>query len=136
MHLVKHLFIRLCFSLDSHLLHFVIFNVQAFHLFHTSCLIHWILLCEVEIITNQPEAPTVKRRSRRKTVANEVQKDSELKALRTPIYSVICPECQGTGMIVEGNELEKPSVPLSKVCSLQDGFLYLIKLSYFLVQYY
>lgn len=78
----------------------------------------------------------MKRRSRRKTVANEVQKDSELKALRTPIYSVICPECQGTGMIVEGNELEKPSVPLSKVCSLQDGFLYLIKLSYFLVQYY
>lgn len=100
--------------------------MQAFHVFHTSCLIHWILLCEVEILTNQPEAPTVKRRSRRKTVAkgNEVQKDSEMQGLRTPIYSVICPECQGTGMIVEGDELEKPTVPLSKVCSLQDLFLF------------
>lgn len=93
--------------------------MQAFHVFHTSCLIHWILLCEIEIITNQSDAPIVRRRTRRKTAAkcNEVQKDGEM-ALRTPICSVICPECQGTGRIVEGDELEKPTVPLSKVCNL------------------
>lgn len=111
--------------------------MQAFHVFHTSCLIHWILLCEIEIITNQSDAPTARRRTRRKSAAkiNEVQKDGEMKVLRTPICSVICPECQGTGKIVEGDELEKPTVPLSKVCSLQNGFLFFTKRSSFCAQY-
>ncbi|KAF3444149.1 hypothetical protein FNV43_RR13839 [Rhamnella rubrinervis] len=97
----------------------------AFHVFHTSCLIHWILLCEIEIISNKSDAPIVRQRTRRKTAAkrNEVQKDGEMKALRTPICSVICPECQGTGRIVGGDELEEPTVPLSKM------FKYKIKVS-------
>lgn len=94
----------------------ILFYMQAFHLFHTSCLIHWVLLCELEAISNQPEAPKVKRRSRRKTASKgkEVQKDDEMKASRAPINCVICPECQGTGTVVDGDD-EKPSVPLSKV---------------------
>ncbi|XP_024023416.1 uncharacterized protein LOC21394829 [Morus notabilis] len=96
----------------------------AFHLFHTSCLIHWVLLCEVEKCTNQSEAPKVKRRSRRKAASkcNEVLNDSEVKAFRTPINRVICPECQGTGTMIDGED-EKPTVPLSKM------FKYKIKVS-------
>ena len=124
LHSVEHHLIAVFFSVNLEIWINLNINVQAFHVFHTSCLIHWILLCEIEIITNQSDAPIVRRRTRRKTAAkcNEVQKDGEM-ALRTPICSVICPECQGTGRIVEGDELEKPTVPLSKVCNLQDDFL-------------
>uniref|UniRef100_A0A5B7AZC3 C2H2-type domain-containing protein n=1 Tax=Davidia involucrata TaxID=16924 RepID=A0A5B7AZC3_DAVIN len=91
----------------------------AFHIFHISCLIHWILLCEFEISTKQSTGPKVKRRSRRKsgTKCNEIGKESELGTTRKQIYSVFCPECQGTGIKVEGDELEKPTVPLSEVCT-------------------
>lgn len=96
----------------------------AFHLFHTSCLIHWVLLCELETFANQPDTPKVKRRSRRKTASkcNGVQNGSEMNAFRTPINCVICPECQGTGTIIDGVD-EKPTVPLSKM------FKYKIKVS-------
>ncbi|XVE66205.1 hypothetical protein DITRI_Ditri08aG0061800 [Diplodiscus trichospermus] len=89
----------------------------AFHIFHTSCLIHWILLCELERIGDHSVNPKVKRRSRRKngTKCNEMGKDGETKAARTLISSVFCPECQGTGIEVEGDELEKPHVSLSQV---------------------
>lgn len=43
-------------------------------------------------------------------------KDGETKATGTLISSVLCPECQGTGIDVEGDELEKPDVSLSQVC--------------------
>lgn len=111
--------------------------MQAFHLFHTSCLIHWVLLCEVEKCTNQSEAPKVKRRSRRKAASkcNEVLNDSEMKAFRTPINCVICPECQGTGTMIDGED-EKPTVPLSKVCTLLHYFsiiiFYLFRSSFYL----
>ncbi|XP_062076552.1 uncharacterized protein LOC133781533 isoform X2 [Humulus lupulus] len=87
----------------------------AFHLFHTSCLIHWVLLCELEMLTNQPDNVKVKRRSQRKTAAknNEMQNDNDMKALRPQINSVFCPECQGTGAIIDRHD-EKPTVPLSK----------------------
>lgn len=93
--------------------------MQAFHVFHTSCLIHWILLCEVEIITNQNTGSKARRRSRRKTAAKCNGKDAQLKSLSPQIYSVFCPECQGTGIVVDGDDLEKPNLPLSQVCSLQ-----------------
>ncbi|KAL5581795.1 hypothetical protein UlMin_014237 [Ulmus minor] len=97
----------------------------AFHVFHTSCLIHWVLLCELEAIANQSDNSKVRRRTRRKTAGkrNGVQKKSQMKDLRTTICSVICPECQGTGSIIEGDEFEKPTVPLSKM------FKYKIKVS-------
>ncbi|KAL3509387.1 hypothetical protein ACH5RR_028788 [Cinchona calisaya] len=97
----------------------------AFHVFHVSCLIHWVLLCEMEIYAKQLDAPEVKRRSRRKTGTkqNEIGKTSEIKAIRKQIYSAFCPECQGTGVMIDGNELEKPTVPLSQM------FKYKIKAS-------
>lgn len=94
----------------------------AFHVFHTSCIIHWILLCEFEIITKELVSPKLKRRkSKRKNAAkcSEIGKEGT----RAQIDSVFCPECQGTGIIIEGDELEKPSVPLSEM------FKYKLKLS-------
>ncbi|KAL5797589.1 hypothetical protein ACOSQ2_002409 [Xanthoceras sorbifolium] len=95
----------------------------AFHVYHISCLIHWILFCEFEIMTNQPVIPKVRRRSRRKNGVkrDEVRKDGE--DISTKICSVFCPECQGTGMDIEGDELEKPTITLSQM------FKYKIKLS-------
>ena len=45
-------------------------------------------------------------------------KDGETKATGTLISSVFCLECQGTGIEVEGDELEKPDVSLSQACVL------------------
>ncbi|XP_039019471.1 uncharacterized protein LOC120150968 isoform X2 [Hibiscus syriacus] len=99
----------------------------AFHLFHTSCLIHWILLCEVERIENQPINPKlVRRRSRRKsrTKSTKTGKNGEAKPAGTLlITSVLCPECQGSGIEIEGDELEKPEISLSQM------FRYKIKVS-------
>lgn len=95
----------------------------AFHVFHTSCLIHWILMCEVEIITNKSTGSKVRRRSRRKTAAKCNGKDTQKKSLSPQIYSVFCPECQGTGIVVDGDDLEKPTLPLSQM------FKYKIKVS-------
>ncbi|MCE3214993.1 hypothetical protein HAX54_000511 [Datura stramonium] len=100
----------------------------AFHVFHVSCLIHWILLCELEAYDKPVDEPKVetkaKRRSKRKTgTKNSAKgKKDEIKAARQ-IYSVFCPECQGTGISIEGDELEKPTVSLSEM------FRYKIKLS-------
>ncbi|CAI9782276.1 unnamed protein product [Fraxinus pennsylvanica] len=97
----------------------------AFHIFHISCLIHWILLCENEIYVNQSVAPKAKRKSRRKVRAKdgETEKKDETKATSKQIYCVFCPECQGTGININGEKLEKPTVPLSEM------FMYKIQLS-------
>ncbi|PSS16329.1 Histidine-rich glycoprotein [Actinidia chinensis var. chinensis] len=97
----------------------------AFHVYHISCLVHWILLCELEIYTKQLVEPKVKRKSRRKTTAkrNGCGGETELNGLRKQIYSAFCPECQGTGINIDGDELEKPTVPLSEM------FRYKIKVS-------
>ena len=99
--------------------------MQAFHVSHTSCLIHWILLCEFEIITKDLVSPKLRGRSKRNNAAkcNERGKDGEAKATTKQIDSVFCPECQGTGIIIEGDELERPDFPLSEVCSPWDSFL-------------
>ncbi|XAR55494.1 hypothetical protein NMG60_11035573 [Bertholletia excelsa] len=97
----------------------------AFHVFHISCLIHWILLCEFEVYTKDLVSPKVKRRPRRKTGSkrNGSMKEGEIQDLRKHIYCAFCPECQGTGIDIDGDELEKPTVPLSEM------FRYKIKLS-------
>ncbi|KAF5481269.1 hypothetical protein F2P56_001937 [Juglans regia] len=90
----------------------------AFHVFHTSCIIHWLLFCEYEIITKELVIPkSRKRRSKRNNAAKceEIGKDGEVKATGTEIYSVFCPECQGTGKIIEGDELERPPISLSEM---------------------
>ncbi|KAL7142135.1 hypothetical protein ABFS83_08G103100 [Erythranthe nasuta] len=82
----------------------------AFHLFHVSCLIHWILLCEVENCGKQSVEAKGKRKSRRK-VKGKAGENQEKQ-----IYSTFCPECQGTGIRIDGEEeLEKPTVPLSEI---------------------
>ncbi|XP_049401150.1 uncharacterized protein LOC125865040 [Solanum stenotomum] len=92
----------------------------AFHLFHVSCLIHWILQCELQTYMKPVDEPKMetkaKRRSKRKTGTkhNAKEKEDEIKSVRR-INSVFCPECQGTGIIIEGDELEKPPVSLSEV---------------------
>lgn len=101
-------------------------------MFHTSCLMHWVLLCEFEMFMKPPLHTKVRRRSRRtKSKVNQLGKDcksdmnvikrkqrwkeNEELTLRDQICSVFCPDCQGTGLHLEGDELEKPTVSLSEV---------------------
>ncbi|KDP24143.1 hypothetical protein JCGZ_25800 [Jatropha curcas] len=97
----------------------------AFHVFHTSCLIHWILLCEYEMDRNQSVSPKAKRRSKRKngTKSSKTGNDGRMKPIKTHIDCVFCPECQGTGVKMEEDELENPTIPLSEM------FKYKIKVS-------
>ena len=62
------------------------------------------------MIENHLVNPKVKRRSRRKSgaICNAMRKDGETKATRTLFSFVFCLECQGTGIKVEVDELEKP----------------------------
>ncbi|KAL1567326.1 hypothetical protein AAHA92_02816 [Salvia divinorum] len=90
----------------------------AFHLFHVSCLIHWILLFEV-VFPKQSDEPKVKPRSRKRAKGKNGQK---LEMHDKRICSTFCSECQGTGIIIDGDDLEKPTVPLSEI------FHYKIKL--------
>ncbi|KAI3892189.1 hypothetical protein MKW92_012002 [Papaver armeniacum] len=90
----------------------------AFHVFHTSCLIHWILLCEYEVWTNQFGSQNMAVGSQ--GVTNGSQGDGRDKVVelsivpKTPLSSVFCTECQGRGINVEEN-LENPSVFLSEM---------------------
>ncbi|XP_044466443.1 uncharacterized protein LOC123196462 [Mangifera indica] len=95
-----------------------------FHVFHISCLIHWILLCEYEIMMNCSVKPKWKHKSRRKNGANqnELGKAGELISTNK-IHSVLCPVCQGTGVHIEGDKLEEVTITLSQM------FKYKIKVS-------
>lgn len=107
--------------------------MQAFHVFHTSCLIHWILYCEFEIVRNQTVSTKGGRRSRKKNgiKSNTTGKDGTVNVLPNPIVSVFCPDCQGTGVNIEGDEFEKPLTPLSEVWFL--SFVHAIVLFFFLM---
>ncbi|KAF9589272.1 hypothetical protein IFM89_022238 [Coptis chinensis] len=92
----------------------------AFHVFHTSCLVHWILLCEFENWKNSlaiQEAPHRPRRKTRASTARTIAKkrDNERRATPKQISSVFCPECQGTGINIQEDQLEKPSYLLSEM---------------------
>lgn len=89
-------------------------------MFHTSCVIHWILLCEYEIITNRLVHPNVSQGGKRKVVSNcnKIGKGKDMEAARK-IEHVFCPECQGAGLII-GDGLEYPEFfNLNQVCTLQ-----------------
>ncbi|XP_052169808.1 uncharacterized protein LOC127786440 [Oryza glaberrima] len=75
----------------------------AFHLFHTSCLVHWTILCQYEMLADK--------------IASKGKSNRGRKAKNAPkkITSILCPECQGTGIHVEGDELEKPTISLSEM---------------------
>ncbi|KAL4585247.1 hypothetical protein LXL04_009863 [Taraxacum kok-saghyz] len=87
-------------------------NTQAFHVFHISCLIHWVLLCDYEVNTKQLVDPKVKKRGRRKKGVSVLEAEKEV---RKQIYCAFCPECQGTGVDIDGDDLEKPTVSLSEM---------------------
>ncbi|KAJ6379251.1 hypothetical protein OIU76_015965 [Salix suchowensis] len=88
----------------------------AFHVFHTSCLIHWIIYCEFEMVRNQTVSTKGGRTCRKKngTKSNTTGKDGTVNVLPNPIVYVFCPDCQGTGVYIEGDEFEKPLTPLSE----------------------
>ncbi|KAJ7948301.1 Acyl-[acyl-carrier-protein]--UDP-N-acetylglucosamine O-acyltransferase [Quillaja saponaria] len=88
----------------------------SFHVFHISCLIHWILLREFDTITNHLVPPKATRRVKRKIGARFGGiRDGEMKALRNEKKSVFCPECQGTGLSTEEDELENTCFHLSEL---------------------
>ncbi|PKI54627.1 uncharacterized protein LOC116204020 [Punica granatum] len=91
----------------------------AFHVYHTSCLIHWILLCEFEIARSPPPAPQTKGRSRKKNGGkiSKVKKDGdgEEGTVVSRFNSVFCPECQGTGISVDVDSRERDKVSLSQM---------------------
>lgn len=91
----------------------------AFHLFHMSCLIQWILLCEVGAFEKKSVEPIRKPRYKKKVKGKNGRKQ-QMQDKR--IFSAFCPECQGTGIPIDGNDLEKPTVSLSEI------FRYKIKL--------
>lgn len=109
-------------------------------MFHVSCLVHWILLCEVETYAKQLVEPKEKRRSRRKVKGKAADSKDKLEMEEKKICSTFCPECQGTGIRIDGEELEKPTVPLSEV----HNFLILVLsycwtphiLSFFLLRFF
>ncbi|KAF5175674.1 Acyl-udp-n-acetylglucosamine o-acyltransferase [Thalictrum thalictroides] len=104
-------------------------STGAFHLFHTSCLIHWILLCEFEKWTNNLIDEEIPRQTKSKTRTrrNAKQKDNIVRLAPAPkhITSVFCPECQGAGIHVEKDQLEKPTIGLAQMFNqklkLKDG---------------
>lgn len=110
LHLSKQKIYKLC--VDIHM--------QAFHVFHTSCVIHWILLCELYIITNRLVLPEVRQGRKKKVVANGKKsgKRNNIEAASSRIKSVFCPECLGSGIIVDGNRWERCLFNLSEVCIL------------------
>ncbi|KAH6764035.1 hypothetical protein C2S51_015284 [Perilla frutescens var. frutescens] len=79
----------------------------AFHLFHISCLIHWILLREVEAFGKPSMEPKAKSRYKKKVKGKNGQKQE---VQDKQICSVFCPECQGTGITIDGDDLEKPTI--------------------------
>ena len=51
---------------------------------------------------------------------------------KSKITSIVCPECQGTGIHVNRDELEKPSISLSEVWSTFSLLLLIFHSGYFL----
>ncbi|KAK6919557.1 hypothetical protein RJ641_015461 [Dillenia turbinata] len=89
----------------------------AFHLYHMSCLIHWMLLSEFEMYKNQfPSNEVQNSKSGDNDKSNGKKKQGTVMEIRSKITHLFCPECQGTGIVLEeGEELEKPTIDLSEI---------------------
>ncbi|KAK8951309.1 hypothetical protein KSP39_PZI004826 [Platanthera zijinensis] len=78
-------------------------NSGAFHVFHISCLIHWVLFCEFELWAERAMNARGTRGRRGKAAAKNLQ-----------FSSIFCSECYGTGIVLEGNDLEKLELALAE----------------------
>eukprot|EP01018_Ginkgo_biloba_P033530 Gb_19578 [translate_table: standard] len=92
----------------------------AFHVFHTSCLIDWVLLCETKIWVSQLNGEKGLRKSRWSVLEqrNRIcggKQTSGSKGTSSNCGSVFCPECQGTGLKTRGGQLEVPRYKLAQV---------------------
>lgn len=84
----------------------------AFHVFHTSCLIDWILLCESKFWS----ARVVKKDApRMRGQINKKPRRGKAKATIQSCGPLFCPECQGTGVEVHNHQLEQPRYRLVQV---------------------
>ncbi|KAJ0263142.1 hypothetical protein HA466_0035490 [Hirschfeldia incana] len=83
----------------------------AFHLFHVSCVVHWFLFCESEILGSKMVCGKGKKRCTKQSGANV---NGLVSNVSWQIFSVFCPECQGTGINIEGGEIEGDTFPLSQ----------------------
>lgn len=93
-------------------------------MFHTACVIHWILLCEYEMITDRLVNQNARQKGKKKIVTGSGKEDRDIK-------HVFCPECQGAGLII-ADGLEQPKLcSLSQVCSLHGQFF--LNLSYYII---
>ncbi|KAH8480114.1 hypothetical protein H0E87_030378, partial [Populus deltoides] len=57
--------------------------------------------------------------TRTETYLIHQEKDGTVNTFSNPIVSVLCPECQGTGVNIEGDELEKTPASHSEVFQFQ-----------------
>ncbi|XP_042063374.1 uncharacterized protein LOC121807223 [Salvia splendens] len=71
-----------------------------FHVYHISCIIQWILHFEVEFAFDNQNEIKMAKAKKGKTI--------------TPICSAFCPECQSTGTIMKGDELEDTHAPITE----------------------
>ncbi|KAK8966390.1 hypothetical protein KSP40_PGU002103 [Platanthera guangdongensis] len=78
-------------------------NSGAFHVFHISCLIHWVLFCEFELWAEREMNARGTRGRRGKAATKNLQ-----------FSSIFCSECYGTGIVLEGNDLEKLELALAE----------------------
>ncbi|CAL0323644.1 unnamed protein product [Lupinus luteus] len=94
---------------------------RAFHVFHVSCVIHWILLCEFHIITDRLVLPKVRQGPKKKIVrnGNQTRNGNDMEAAEAHIKSVFCPECSGSGIVVDGGRRELKDLTISKIFKLK-----------------
>ncbi|XP_024381715.1 uncharacterized protein [Physcomitrium patens] len=98
-------------------------NLQVFHVFHSACLIEWVAFCEAK--TWNASLTMSRKLKRRKTVHLNVQRPAYgvdggqdwcgTETEFTSETSIFCPECQGTGIKLEGSHLERPRFRLNQL---------------------
>lgn len=100
--------------------------MQVFHVFHSACLIEWIVFCEAK--TWNASCTSSRKLKRRKAVHPNVQAQACGANVRHDCFGteteftsetgIFCPECQGTGVKLEGPQLERPRFRLNQVRQL------------------
>ncbi|BBM99137.1 hypothetical protein MPTK1_1g19050 [Marchantia polymorpha subsp. ruderalis] len=93
----------------------------VFHVYHSSCLIDWISICEVKTFSGALDHRIDRTRkllkSRRAIIEQTLKRGTIQDDGSNPFVdgAVFCPECQGTGLKVRGAQLERPRYRLAQV---------------------